>query len=269
MDKVRNDETIDVIYIVLPTGLHAKYAIKAAEAGKHVWCEKPMARSTKECQDIIDACRANSVKLSIGYRLQHEANTQALMQYTQSNSYGKIETISSEVGYRHEGTNHWKQDRELGGGAMYDLGVYPINAARYITREEPIAVSAIPETNRPEIYAEVDETTIFQLEFPSGVVANCKVSLGMEMNDLRINCDKGWLKLSPFQLYHGIKGTTSDGKLINLDAQDQHVNQMDEDALSIINKTDVLVPGQEGQKDIRIIEALYKSASTNGKRILL
>ncbi|MFT5112759.1 MAG: glucose-fructose oxidoreductase [Parasphingorhabdus sp.] len=269
MQAISNDQTIDVIYIVLPTGLHAKYAIKAAETGKHIWCEKPMARTAQECQDIIDACRANNVKLSIGYRLHHEDNTQAIVNYAQSGSYGRIETITSEVGYCHKGRDHWKHSKRLGGGAIYDLGVYSINVARNIIGEEPVAVFATHEIARPEIYNLVDETTIFQLEFPGGVLAKCEVSLGKVMNDLRIFCDSGWLSLSPFQLYSGIKGITSSGRVMNIDTCNQQVKQMDNDALAIINKTDVMVSGEEGLKDIRIVEAICKSAATNGQRVVL
>lgn len=263
--EVANNPDLDVIYIVLPPSMHAEYSIKAAEAGKHVWCEKPMAMTVEECQNMIDACNKNKVKLSIGYRMQHEPNTQQIIQFTKNKTYGKVQTVSAEAGYREGRTNHWKQQKAMGGGAMYDMGVYPLNAARYATQMEPIAVTARQSTTRPEIYHEVDETMEFDLEFPGGVTADCVTSFGRSMNSLMVNCADGWYKLEPFQAYGGIKGQTSDGKILNASVPNQQAKQMDDDALAIINKKKVLVPGEEGLKDIRVVEAVYRSVAQNDK----
>ncbi|GAA4276695.1 Gfo/Idh/MocA family protein [Aquimarina mytili] len=269
MNRIADNPDIDVIYIVLPTGLHAKYAIKAAQTGKHVWCEKPMARTTSECQAIIDACTKNKVKLSIGYRMQHEPNTQQIIKWANTQPYGKIKTITAEAGYYDSRSDHWKQNKALGGGAMYDMGVYPLNATRYVTGEEPIAVlKAEHTTKRPKIYTEVDETTHFTLEFPSGAIAKCKTSFGAGMNTLRVDCQNGSYGLRPFQAYGGIRGKASDGVLLNHSIPNQQAKQMDDDALAIINNTSVLVPGEEGMKDIRIVEAIYQAASSGEKIVL-
>ncbi|MEM6801141.1 MAG: Gfo/Idh/MocA family oxidoreductase [Bacteroidota bacterium] len=268
MDRIADNPDIDVIYIVLPTGLHAKYAIKAANTGKRVWCEKPMARTAAECQDIIDACKQNKVKLSIGYRMQHEPNTQTVISYATSNPYGKIKEIKAEAGYYEGRTNHWKQNKALGGGAMYDMGVYPLNAIRYASGEEPIAVTASHETSRPKVYTEVDETTNFMLEFSSGIIAHGKTSFGMNINELRVDCEKGWYELRPFQAYNGVGGKCSDGTLLNKWIANQQAKQMDDDARAILDNTDPMVPGEEGMKDIRIVEAIYESAKA-AKRISL
>ncbi|MCR9251419.1 MAG: Gfo/Idh/MocA family oxidoreductase [bacterium] len=261
MHEIANNPDIDVIYIVLPTGLHAKYSIIAANTGKHVWCEKPMARTAIECQQIIDACNKNKVKLSIGYRMQHEPKTQELIKWADSKPYGKILNLSANAGYYDGRSDHWKQNKALGGGAMYDMGVYPLNAARYITGEEPISISARHENTRKGIYTEVDETTYFTLNFPSGAVANCSTSLGKGMNDLKVNCQNGWYGLSPFQSYGGIRETTSDGRTLVPTVRNQQARQMDDDALAILNSKEVLVPGEEGMRDIAIVEAAYRSAS--------
>lgn len=262
MDRIADNPDIDVIYIVLPTGLHAQYAIKAANTGKHVWCEKPMARTEKECQAMIDACKKNKVKLSIGYRMQHEPNTQTVMKYAKSKPYGNIKTLKAEAGYYDGRTTHWKQNKALGGGAMYDMGVYSLNGLRYASGEEPIAVTASHETNRPDVYTEVDETTSFTLQFPSGSIGHGKTSFGMNLNHLRVDCEKGWYELSPFQAYNGVKGRTSDGVQLNQRIANQQAKQMDEDALAILKKEAVMVPGEEGMRDIRIVEAIYKAAKT-------
>lgn len=265
-DQIANNPDIDVVYVVLPPSMHAEYVIRAANAGKQVWCEKPMAMTVAECESMINACNTNKVKLSIGYRLHHEPNTQQIIQFRKEKKYGNITRVNVAAGYFDGRTDHWKQKKHLGGGSMYDMGVYPLNAARYTTGEEPIAVTAKQSTNRPEIYKEVDETMQFTLEFPGGAVAQCETSFGKNMNHLRVTCSKGWYKLEPFSAYSNVQGETSDGtKILPAITQVPHeqVRQMDDDALAILNKKPVLVPGEEGLKDIRVVEAVYRSVKEN------
>jgi glucose-fructose oxidoreductase len=260
-DQVANNPDIDVIYIVLPPSMHMEYSVRAAKAGKHVWCEKPMAVTAAECQGMIDACNKNKVKLSIGYRMHHEPNTQEIMRYAKSRPYGKILNLTASAGYFDARTDHWKQKKAMGGGVMGDMGVYPLNAVRYTTGLEPISVLATQSTTRPEIYKEVAETMVFDLEFPGGITAKCETSYGKGMNDLMVNCKKGWYKLNPFQAYNGIKGETSDGKKFSATIPNQQAKQMDEDAIAILDNKSVLVPGEEGLRDIRIVEAILRSAA--------
>ena len=265
---IADNDDIDVIYIVLPTGLHAEYAIKAANTGKHVWCEKPMARTVSECQSMIEACRKNNVKLSIGYRMQHEPNTQTIMRYAREKPFGKIKEVIAEAGYYDPRKEHWKLVKEIGGGAMYDMGVYSVNGARYATGEEPTSIFATHSTNRPEIFTEVDETTNFTLTFPSGAIAKCKTSFGERLNKLEVTCENGWYNLIPFQSYSGVQGRASDGTKFNKRIPNQQAKQMDDDALAIMENKPMLVPGEEGLRDIAIVEAAYKSAA-EGKVIPL
>ena len=116
-DRIADNPAIDVIYIVLPPSLHAEYVIKAANAGKHVWCEKPMAVTTAECEQMIAACEKNKVQLSIGYRMHHEPNTQTIMGFAQNKPYGNIQKLSASAGYFDNRSNHWKQKKAMGGGA--------------------------------------------------------------------------------------------------------------------------------------------------------
>lgn len=266
-DSIANNDDIDVIYIVLPPSMHAEYSIRAAKAGKHVWCEKPMAMTVTECQQMIDAAKSNKVKLSIGYRMHHEPNTQKIIQFAHDRTYGKVKNATAQAGYFDPRTNHWKQTKSLGGGVMYDMGVYPLNAARYSTGLEPIAVSAKASTNRPDIYTEVEETMEFNLKFPSDVTASCLATFGKSINELKVTCEKGWYELIPFQSYSGIKGRTSDNKILNATIPNQQAKQMDDDALAIMNNKNMLVPGEEGLKDIRVVEAVYKSVAENGKEV--
>lgn len=261
-DQIANNPDIDVIYIVLPPSMHREYVVRAANTGKQVWCEKPMAPSVADCQAMIDACNKNKVKLAIGYRCQHDPNIQHVMNVAKNRTFGKPLMINSAAGYFDGRTTHWKQSKALGGGVMGDMGVYALQGARLATGEEPINVMAQASTTRPLVYHEVEETMMFQLEFPSGARAACQTSFGINMNHLQVNYEKGWLKLEPQSAYLGNKGSSSDGTIINYPIANQQAKQMDENALSIMNNTPMLVPGEEGLRDIRVVEAIYKSVKS-------
>ena len=268
MQRIADNPDIDIIYIVLPNGLHAEYVVRAAAAGKHVWCEKPMAMDVAECMAMIAACQANKVTLSIGYRMQHEPNTRTLMGFAGHDDFGPVRLVSVAAGYRESRAGHWKLTRKLGGGAMYDMGVYPLQGARYAVGQEPIAVYARQTTLRPDLFKEVDETTMFQLEFPNGAVAQGTTSFGMGMNYLQVTYEKGWAKLEPFSGYRNVGGSASGGRTLTPWAGNQQARQMDEDALAIKEGQPLRVPGEEGMRDIKIVEAIYRSARV-GQRIML
>ncbi len=270
-DKIANNPDIDVVYVVLPPFLHSEYTIRAANAGKHVWCEKPMAMTATECQSMIDACRKNKVQLTVGYRMQHEPNTQQIIRYGREKTFGKVQFVTASAGFRapwQRRDDHWRMDRSKGGGAMYDMGVYSLNAARYAVGEEPISVLAQELTDEPGRFSHADETTLFQLEFPGGALANCMTSFGVNINSLEITANNGWYRLHPFQSYSGVRGVTSRGDILQASPENQQAKQMDGDALSILNGTRPIVPGEEGKRDISILEAIQKSAR-EGKRVVL
>lgn len=268
MSQLTDNEEIDVVYIVLPNSMHARYSIIAANAGKHVWCEKPMAMNAEECRQMISACKKNNVKLAIGYRLQHEPNNQKMMEWARTKPFGEIKDLKAAAGF-YGSSFDWRLEKEMGGGAMYDMGVYSLNAARYATGMEPIAVSATHKTNRPQMFDEVDEFTYFTLEFPGGLKADCATSFGENMNSLEVNCSNGSYYLKPFQSYSGVKGKASNGMVLESFEKDQQAVQMDDDALSIIHNESMIAPGEEGLKDIIILEKVYESAAKGGKRLLL
>lgn len=268
MHEIANNEDIDVVYIVLPNTLHKKYTVIGAEAGKHVWCEKPMATSVKDCEEMIASCQKNKVQLTIGYRMQHEPVTQRIIEMASSKPFGNIKSLYAEAGFFNRGGDgtHWKQHKELGGGAMFDMGVYPLNAVRYATGLEPLSVSARIQNFRSDLF-KVDETTLFDLDFPGGIKAKCKTSFAENLNHLKVSCSKGWYELYPFQSYSGVTGKASDGRVYDAFKGNQQARQMDDDALAIMHNKAVLVPGEEGMKDIKVVEAIFKSAENNGKRI--
>jgi glucose-fructose oxidoreductase len=267
-DSIANNPDIDVIYIVLPPSMHHEYVLRAAKAGKHVWCEKPMAMTARECQEMIDACRKNKRSLAIGYRLHHEPNTQEYRRIVSNKLLGKVKKVEAAAGYRDTRTNHWKQTKSLGGGALYDMGVYAIQGARLGTGMEPLSVlSAEISTTRPEIYKNgLDETVVASLEFPGGVLADIKTSFGENINYLNINCEKGEIKFSPYSGYSGLKGSSPLGEIrFPYQVPWQQAKQMDDDALAIMQSKDVIVPGEEGLRDIKVVEAIFKSAAMKQK----
>lgn len=265
-DQIANNPDIDVVYVVLPPSMHREYVVRAAKAGKQVFCEKPMAPSVADCEAMINACKSNNVKLAIGYRCQHDLNIQAVKRVAKEQKFGKVKMINSAAGYFDARTTHWKQSKALGGGAMGDMGVYALQGARLATGEEPIRVFAQASTTRPEIYKEVEETMMFMLDFPSGARAACQTSFGISMNFLQVNYEKGWLKLEPQSSYTGIKGSMSDGTMINFPIKNQQAKQMDEDCAAIMANTALIAPGEEGLRDIRVVEAIYKSVAS-GKSV--
>ncbi|MCE7057081.1 Gfo/Idh/MocA family oxidoreductase [Algoriphagus sp. AGSA1] len=267
-DSIAENPDIDVIYIVLPPSMHKEYVIRAAKAGKHVWCEKPMAITVEECQAMIDACNQANVSLSIGYRCQHEPNTQAFQKIVKEKSLGDVLGLDCAAGYRENRTNHWKQKKEMGGGVIYDMGVYAIQGARLGANMEPIAVnSAKVWAERPEIYQDgLGEVVEAELEFPGGIIGTIKTSFAENINFLNIKCEKGMIEMEPFSAYAGNKGKSPLGE-INFPFQQpmEQVWQMDNDAKTIMEGKPQAVPGEEGLRDIRVVEAILESAEKGQK----
>ncbi|MEO6720052.1 MAG: Gfo/Idh/MocA family oxidoreductase [Ferruginibacter sp.] len=264
-EQIADNPDIDVVYVVLPPSMHKEYTIKAANAGKHVWCEKPMAMTVEECQEMIDACKKNKRSLAIGYRLHHEPNTIEYRRIVNQHLLGKVQKLNCAAGYFDNRTNHWKQKKELGGGVMYDMGVYAIQGARLGTGMEPVSiVTAKTSTTRPEIYKNgLDETAVATLEFPGGVLANIKTSFGENINFMDITCEKGAINMAPYSAYNGVRGKSPLGEIYHpYEVPWQQAKQMDDDAMSIMQGKPMMVPGEEGLRDIRIVQAIHKSADT-------
>jgi predicted dehydrogenase len=266
-DTIRDNPAIDIVYIVLPNSMHAEYVIKAAEAGKHVICEKPMGITVEECDRMIAACKKAGKKLSIGYRLHFEPHNVEMMRLGREKVYGNIKRLIANDGMAE--VEGWRLDKELsGGGPLMDVGIYCVQAARYSMGQEPIAVIAKegPKT-KPEIFKNIEESLSWQMEFPGGIIAECKTSYTEEMNLLRATAEKGWYELSPAYAYRGISGRTSDGKM-NFPEVYQQARQMDDFADCISNNRDTPVPGEMGRQDVKILQAIYQSMRT-GKRVTI
>jgi predicted dehydrogenase len=265
-DQIGENADIDIIYVVLPVALHKEFTIRAAKAGKHVICEKPMAVSVADCQEMIGACKKANRLLSIGYRLHFEPFNREMMRLGQQKIYGSLKEIDCANGFRYGGDpNAWRLKKNLaGGGGMMDMGIYAIQGARYVTGEEPLFVTAREEKTRPELFKEVDETIYFTLEFPSGCIAKGISSYNMNLNHLKVTAAKGSFELSQAYRYGGMAGQTPEGPM-NFPQINQQAAQMDDFALCVKNGKPTRVPGEMGLKDIKVVEAIYRSVASGKK----
>ncbi|MGZ8518011.1 MAG: Gfo/Idh/MocA family protein [Chitinophagaceae bacterium] len=268
-DNIKNNPDIDAVYIITPNGLHRDQAIRVANAGKHVICEKPMAVNAKEGQEMVDACKKANVKLLIGYRMHFEANTLEIIQMRKNGEFGKVLFFQGLSGFRIGDPKQWRLNKQLaGGGAMMDIGIYSINGSRYMIGEEPVWVTAQETKTDYEKFKEgVDETILFQLGFPGGAVASCLSTYTMNNLDrFFLNGEKGFGELQPATGYGPIKGRTNKGELTHPHSTHQTI-QMDEMAGIILQGKQPIVPvdGEEGVKDMKIIDAIFLAAKTGNK----
>lgn len=271
-DALKDNPDIDAVYIITPNALHKDQAIRVANAGKHVICEKPMSINAKDGQAMIDACKKNNVKLLVGYRMHFEPKTLEIIRMRKDGELGKVLFFQGLCGFTIGDPTQWRLKKELaGGGAMMDIGIYAINGARYMIGEEPIWVTAQETKTNPEKFKKgVDETIQFQLGFPSGAVASCLSTYTMNNLDrFFLNAEKGFAELLPSTGYGPIKGRTNKGELNYPHVTHQTV-QMDEMAGIILEGKQPIVPvdGEEGLKDLKIIDAIFLAVKT-GKKVAL
>jgi predicted dehydrogenase len=266
-DSIKDNAAIDIVYVALPNALHAEYVIKAAKAGKHVICEKPMATSVEDCEKMIAACKQAGKMLSIGYRLHFEPHNQEMMRLGQKKIFGNITHI--EAGHGMSSAEGWRLNKALaGGGPLMDVGIYCVQAARYTTGMEPIAVTACFEQKKhPEKNKEVEEAISWQMEFADGTVADCKCSYAEKINMLKVQAENGWFELSPAYSYTGIEGKTPAGKM-DIPNVRQQTKQIDDFAMAIKENRPTPVPGEMGLQDVKILVAIYKAANT-GKKVAI
>lgn len=270
-DTIVKNDSIDIVYVVLPNSMHADFCIRAARAGKHVICEKPMAMNVEECDAIIAACKKNNVKLSVGYRLHSEPYTQEIMRMVREKTFGDIRYVNAEAGYySNSNPKQWRLDKSLsGGGALVNMGVYAIQSAIYGTGENPISVSAQEFSTRPEYFNGTDESIAAQFEFSGGIVGNIFTSHNVNVNRLYVSAEKGWFELHPANSYGPLSGRRSDGTEIKFPHESQQKLQMDDFAQHIKEGTVNRVPGEMGKRDMIIVEAIYQSIRAGGKKISL
>lgn len=272
MDRIKDNPDIDAVYVITPNSLHREQVLRVAKAGKHAICEKPMALNAKEGQEMVDACRKANVKLLVGYRMHFEPNTLEIVRMRSAGELGKPLFFQGLSGFRAGDPNQWRLNKSLaGGGSLMDIGIYSINGSRYMIGEDPIWVTAQEtKTNSQKFKEGVDETIQFQLGFPGGAVASCLSTYNMNNLDrFFLNCENGFAELLPATGYGPIRGRTSKGELKEPIVTHQTV-QMDEMAQIILDGKKPVVPvdGEEGLKDLKIIDGIYEAVKT-GKRVEL
>lgn len=258
-DRITDNPDIDIVYVVLPNNMHPEYVIRAAEAGKHVITEKPMATNVRDCERMIAACDEAGVKLSVGYRLHFDPYHQEIMRLGQEKVFGPVALVEGSYSFTYRDTDAWRFDKEMaGGGALLDVGIYAIQGARYVTGEEPVRVQAQAFNTRPDVFEEIYETILWQMEFPGGATSTHSTSYSGYVNRLYLMAPGGWAELDPSYHYDGQAGRTSEGPM-DFPQVTQQALQMDDFADCVLNDRESRVSGEEGLRDMRVIEAIYRS----------
>lgn len=265
-DEIVNNKDIDIVYVVTPTGLHPEFSIRAAQAGKHIICEKPMAPTVEDCNRMIEAAKKANVTLQIGYRLYWEPTHIRLMEAMKTKQYGDWKSIATANGSTmrsFNGLNAWRIGKELGiAGALYDMGVYCVQAAFYTSGQHPIAVTAKHYTDRKDIFVEVPETYEWELEYEGGRKVTGMSSYGKSFNYVRAEVEKGIVEVNPGYNYGGgPRGRTPDGEM-GFGPVNQQALQMDGQVAAILSGIQSKVPGEMGARDIQVIRGIMEAAET-------
>jgi predicted dehydrogenase len=276
-DKLADDSSVDVIYVVLPNSMHAEYTERAFRAGKHVMCEKPMAINEAECRAMIAAGKAAGKRLMIAYRAQFEPHNRAAIELVRAGELGRVKLVIADHCRAidpKDPADQWRVRRAMsGGGSLVDIGIYSLQAARYIFGEEPTEVSAhLASTPADPRFTEVEESAVFSLRFPSGGLANCSSSYGTtNVKRYRVIGDKGYADLDPATAYEGNVLRVAKGgpaELREVPATNQFAAEIDHLSECIELGKEPRTPGEEGLRDVRIMQAIYASAR-EGKSVKL
>jgi predicted dehydrogenase len=280
-DQLKDNPDVQAVYIVLPNALHREFTERAAKAGKHVLCEKPMATSAADCQAMIDACKAADRLLMIAYRIQYEPLNRQVMSWVRDGSaLGKVKIIEMVncQNQSKQNVTQWRQIKALaGGGALPDIGLYCLNTARFLLGEEPLEVSASQYSTPGDArFKEVEESMLFRMSFPSGVQVQCTTGYStFASKRYRVLAEQGWADMDPAFAYQGLQLKRSRVaadthefiapgiEQIHPKEKNQFALEMDHFADCVANGKRPWTPGEEGLQDQRIMDALYESARSN------
>ncbi|GEP42145.1 Gfo/Idh/MocA family protein [Brevifollis gellanilyticus] len=290
MAKLADNADIQIVHVVTPNSLHAEHSIAAAKAGKHVMCEKPMATNSERCEAMIAAAKAANVLLGVNYRLHWEPHHIKAIEALRNGAVGDLSNGNYEFswGYangladpeKRKNIKQWLLDPKMaGGGAMFDTGVYPVQAACYLTGKVPVSVRGFPTTRHKDFFPEgVEETMSFELLFDDGFQALCRASYSNNFHQCTTLGPKGSVEVLPGLPQGSVYGQSGAGKpnakrlVINkkeVEAENtlQLATLLDEFAKSITTKTPFKADGAMGLRDIRIVEAIYASAKQGGAKV--
>jgi predicted dehydrogenase len=270
-DECLSQSGVDAIFVASVNGAHAEQTIRAAAAGKHVLCEKPMANSVEDCRRMVEACRANRVRLMIAYRKYFEPGSVALKKLVTSGKLGGLRHIFSSY------TEHvdpgkakaWQLNQDLaGGGSLMDIGIYCVNTMRWIAGGAPIDATAYRWTDDPKRFNEVEDSIAFRLTHPEGLVCQGTSSFSSKAASfVQVHGDLGWAALNPAfafeeerRLFGKIRGRWFEQKFKVID---EFVLELNAFTKSIHQGHDPEPDGMEGLRDMATIEAIYRSAREN------
>lgn len=290
MDRLADAKDVAIVHVATPNALHARHVIAAAKAGKHVMCEKPMATSSADCEAMIAACNDAGVRLGVNYRLQWEPHHVKAVEAVRDGAVGTPSNGSYEFSWNYAGAlsgpgkdtiKKWLLDPAMaGGGAMFDTGVYPVQAACSLTGKLPVAVQASASTRHRELFpAGVEETMTFTLLFDDGFQAQCRASYSGNQHRCLMFGPKGGV-----EVLGGDRGSTFGqsgsgrpnpkrlmvgGTEVPAENTLQIAVLLDEFAKAITDGSAFKADGGMGLRDVRIVEAIYASARQGGARVEL
>jgi predicted dehydrogenase len=277
MDRFRDNKSIDAVYVALPNSMHAEYTIRSAKAGKHVLCEKPMSTTVSEAEDMIAACKAAQAQLMIAYRLHYEPLNLKAVKLIKDGALGRVQVINGAFGFD-AAPGAWRLNKTLaGGGSLFDVGIYVLNASRYLTGEEPVKFTAATSTvDQDGRFSTVEENVSWTTKFPSGVVATGSCTYGAQMPGyFKVFGSKGWLEMGPAFNYDGLKlraNFSTGGKSSpNIEIDDsnpekdpiQFTREADHFSDCVLRSQRPKSSGEEGLRDMKYIEQIYGAAGGN------
>ena len=265
-DECLRNPRVEAVFIATPNSTHLEFALKAARAGRHVLCEKPLATTVADCRQIIEACAKNHVKLMTAYRKYFEPSALALKALIDSGKLGRLKIIHTAYTYALPAGDSWHLKRQLaGGGSLVDIGIYCINTVRWLTGLEPFETQAYSWTADPARFSEVDDNMSFQLKFPGGLYVQGSSSFtAAKASFLQVHGEKGWAALDPAYAYNEdrrffgkIAGEWFEKKFKPVD---EFSLEMDHFSECIRENREPLPDGASGMRDVAVIEAIYRAA---------
>ncbi len=270
-DRCLSHPGVDAVFIASVNGAHAEQTIRAAAAGKHVLCEKPMANTVEDCRRMVEACRVNRVRLMIAYRKYFEPGSVALKKLVASGKLGRLRHMySTYTEIVDPGkARAWQLNRKLaGGGSLMDLGIYCVNTMRWVAGSAPLGATAYAWTEDPKRFSEVEDSIAFRLTHPDGLVCHGSSSYSaVAASFVQVHGEKGWAALNPAfafeeerRLFGKIQGQWFERKFKVID---EFALELDAFADCVRRRRDPEPDGMEGLRDIAAIQAIYCSTREN------
>jgi predicted dehydrogenase len=267
-DSLFHSGNIDAVYIALPNDLHMEWAVRAARSGLHVLCEKPMAVTARECEAMIRAAAVAKVKLMVAYRLHFEAANLDAAQLARRGKLGALRFFSSDFSMQVR-ENNIRLKRAKGGGPLYDIGIYCINAARATLGDEPCSVFATATRSSDRRFREIEENVVAAMRFKDERLASFNCSFGgADRSTYTVTGTRGSVTLDP--AYEYVQAITSRVRIGERDRtrrfakRDQFAAELEYFSQCILDDRTPEPTGAEGLADVRIIEAMHRSIKSGG-----